>query len=164
ATSPITIEPTVVYKAAQNQLVSVTELERFEPFETQREYVLAVKIDVPVGTPLPQTITFIVRNPQIQLSTGGNKPLQIPNIFFPSGDIFASGRSNASDPSLFFTGNLARDNQQATLTINSRPDPNDWIEISALKVIPNNVEDAALTKLVPPGNAVGNRDVKLVFK
>ncbi|MEN3336174.1 MAG: hypothetical protein V7641_5539 [Blastocatellia bacterium] len=82
-------------------------------------------------------------------------PLNIPNAGF------TGIRATAQNPTQFFTGTLTQANQQASLTINSRPDPNAIFQIAGLHLSANNVEDAGLTKLVPPGFAVGNRPVTL---
>ena len=132
------------------------EIERFEPFEIPREtYSLGVMLNIPANTPLPQTLTFRVTG--VRLLAGGvqGPPLNIP------GANFVGGRSTLQDPTRFFSGTLAQVNQQVSITINTRPDPNQINRIADLSISANQVEDAGLTKLVPPGNAVGNRDVVL---
>ena len=53
----ITVEPTLAYEDAQGQLQPTSEIERYEPFETQqRQYVLAVKVTVPQRGTLPPSL------------------------------------------------------------------------------------------------------------
>jgi len=161
--SAIGVEPTLAYRDANSQLVATSEIERYESFETQRQYVLAVKLNVPAGTSFPQTIRFKVKRTQMSLSTSPSQekpPLEIPDVQF------GRNRRTAKDPQLFFTGTLSEVNQEFPITINSIPSTNDLIEVVGFNVVPNQLEvgppaTGNLTKLVPPGKNVGNRDVLL---
>ncbi|HEV2963753.1 MAG TPA: IPT/TIG domain-containing protein [Candidatus Angelobacter sp.] len=141
----ITVDTKLAYRDEQNHLIEVSELERYEPFETPRTVVLAAKITIPDGVSLPQTLTFTVNKVQMQ------PPL--------SGTNFQRGRDGASDPSKFFSGNLVKENQTGTITVNSMPASTDLFEVTGLAITPNNKEEAATataspTKFVPPGPSV----------
>ncbi|HEY0003892.1 MAG TPA: helix-turn-helix domain-containing protein [Pyrinomonadaceae bacterium] len=165
----ITIEPTVAYHDEKNgnRLVQTSLLERAEPFEDKpRNYVLAVKLTIPDDVPRPQTLTFTV--------TGvGMQPTQ-PLAGIPGG-FFARGRTSAQKPEQFFTGNLAQKDQKGKIEIDDNTPSGELLAVLELgstptnvkefSVVPNNKEDGpstgTLTKFVPPGRAVGERDVKL---
>lgn len=166
----ITVELTVAYRNSNNVLVEAPaagqqqaglvtrEVERFEPFETPREYVLAAKITVPNNVSPNQTLTFTVDNAAM-IAGAGNRPLEIRYGALSTTVGFAAGRETAFEPDKFFTGNLAQKNKTATLKLTVRPNSNDLIEVPGLTCHPNNDEDTG--KLVPPGNKVGNKDVML---
>lgn len=166
----ITVELTVAYRDEKNLLVEAPaagqqqtgvvtrEVERFEPFEKPREYVLAARISVPSNVSAGQTLTFTVDNTGM-IAGAGNKPLDIRFGSFNASIGFAGGRESAFEPERFFTGNLAHKTQTATLKLTTRPNPNDLIEVPGLTCHPNNDEDTG--KLVPPGSNVGNKDVML---
>lgn len=145
-----------VLVAAPQPTTETWELERYEPFETQREFVLAVKVDIPANVTLPQTLNFTVNLADLKLfantvsTATRSAPLDV--------QIFGSDRGS-SDPKEFFTGRLVEATQTtpitASLTINTRPSPNELIRVPTLKIQPNVKEADAIgstpKKLVPPG-------------
>lgn len=146
----ITVELSLAYHDAQGKIVSTSDIERYEPFEPQRRYFLAAKIKIASDLSARQTLNFTVTSARL-----AQAPLGIPSVSF------ADNRGSVSTTTRFFTGALAQDNQQVMFKILNRPDPTKWTEIFGLDIMPNQAEDAALTKLVPPGKLVGNRDVVL---
>lgn len=159
----IEVDPTLAYRDEQGKLQATTDIERFEPHEAQRQYVLAAKIKIPSGVSFPLTLNFKVSDAKMLVSAGGGTPVERPPLEF-SRDKLRRNRDQAKDPKLFFTGNLVQTNQQISLTLDSRPNSNELVEISGFSIAPNQVEDGpaapqALTKLVPPGPRVANRDV-----
>lgn len=152
----ITVTPTLAYRNERGEIVPTDIMDRFEPFEppgAQPRYFLAAKINVPPDVPMTTkgvALTFKVARAQLS-----HAPLAVPNV------TFADNRGSVSDPPRFFTGTLAQANQQVSFKLSRRPDPNQWVEIAGLNLEPNRVEDATLTKLVPPGKLVGNADVRL---
>lgn len=163
----IKITPTLAYRDENNanQLVATTEMIRAEPFETSpRQYLLAVKMTVPKSVSYPQTIKFKVNRVQMRVQSPGSSPVDKPPLDITDAN-FGRNRKTAKAPALFFTGTLSEVNQEFSITINSRPNPTDLIEVSGFSVVPNNKEvgpnSGNLTKLVPPGKLVGNKDVLL---
>lgn len=163
----ITVTPVVAYEDPSGALHEVSTIERAEPFETPqnstnnpldpKKYVLAVKVVVPSSVTQDQTLTLKVDHVEMLPP----RPLaNIPNTQF--GD----GRDVQQDAALFFSGNLARPNQQGTVPITANPKPaaNQLLKVANLELWPNNKEvqsGGAFTMLVPPGKAVANRDVQL---
>jgi transcriptional regulator with XRE-family HTH domain/pyrrolidone-carboxylate peptidase len=155
----ITVTPTLAYRNERGEIVPTDIMDRFEPFEppgAPPRYFLAAKINVPTDVPVKTSsgtvvaLTFKVVGAQLS-----HAPLAVPNV------TFAGKRGSVSDPPRFFAGTLAQANQQVSFKLSRRPDPNQWVEIAGLNLEPNRAEDAALTKLVPPGKLVGNADVRL---
>lgn len=135
-------------------------VERVEPFEDQREYVLAVTIDAPNNTPFPLTLDFSVR--QVLLKGFVDNPTAAtPGS--PLGTHFP-GRSSAQ-PTEFFTGMLAQLNSNASLVVNERPKVHELFAIPNLKIKPNILEADATSssprKLVPPGKGVFDKHIML---
>jgi len=165
----IRVETSLGYRNASNVVVSTSDIERYEPVESQqREYFLAIRPSFPPGISFPQTIKFKVKAAQIRGASGNAsiKPLEIENA------VFRRNRATADQPQQFFTGDMISVNHEVAMTFNSPPaDANEWIEVKSnnqrFDLKPNQLEvgplaaDANLTKLVPPGRAVGNRDVFL---
>jgi pyrrolidone-carboxylate peptidase/uncharacterized protein (DUF2249 family) len=175
----ITITPKLAYRNAQGNLIAaqpisqqlqgerIWEMERDEPFETQRPFVLAVNLDVPLDVPLPQTLTFNIPSlPEMRVLHGNSNtavaeaPLGIKDN--ANRLVFENDRAQANDLTRFFTGELLKVNKQVSITINpnSRPAANDLIEVPGLDIVPNNKEVAASggasRRLVPPGRRVTN--------
>lgn len=155
----ITVTPTLAYRNERGEIIPTDIMDRFEPFEppgAQPRYFLAAKInvppDVPVTTSSGKAVALTFKVARAQLS---HAPLNI------SGVTFLGNRGSFSDPPRFFNGTLAQNNQQGTFKLSPRPDASQWVEVAGLNLEPNRAEDAALTKLVPPGKLVGNRDVAL---
>ncbi|MBC8031819.1 MAG: IPT/TIG domain-containing protein, partial [Pyrinomonadaceae bacterium] len=150
----INVTLTLAYRDENANLIAVSEVVRNEPFDPQRQYLLAAMISLGAGVSKNQTLTFTVS------TTAMSAPLVgIPLINFNR------GRDSAT-PTSFFTGELAEKGKKGTIDLNSA-DVSKLVAVSGLNIKPNNVEEpitGALTKLVPPGKAVGNRDVKLSVK
>lgn len=182
----IEVEPTLAYYDDQGKLQPATDIERFEPHEVQRQYVLAAKVKLPPNTTLPVTLRKLkLDEKKIQITENGvlvdKPPLQFPdpNLSLPpnqrnnpktmiSRDDFQRGRDQESDIAKFFSGELV--GQTAiSLTINQGDDLTKPIAFTNGKIIPNQYEESTtrgvLIKLVPPGSKVKNGDVivKLAF-
>jgi pyrrolidone-carboxylate peptidase len=171
----IKVEPVLAYENVQNnQTVLVEtpkitntiqpptdlwEVERYEPFETQREFVLAVKIDVPQNVTLPVTLDFKVLLPKLKkfVEEATTATLGV------SYESWRFGMEHYGDePKNFFTGNMVDGTQAApvtaSLTINTRPSPNDLIKVGNITIKPNvkeeDVAGSTPKKLVAPGKNV----------
>ncbi len=165
----IKITPTLAYKE-NGQLVEVqnNELIRYEPFETQRDYVLALKMEVPRSARLPQTLIVKVLRAEIKVVKGGNEkslpPLRLDNPNYPDYQ-FNDERASETRSQIFFTGNLAIDGTEQTITIRPTSQGTFLKEVTNMTVMPNNKEvidaNGILRKLVPPGKKVLDRNVQL---
>lgn len=180
---PITVTPVLAYEDKNQVLHEVTSIERSEPFETvtaaqthdldPKNYVLAVKVAVQGTLSQNQTLTLRVTGVEI---TPTNPLKDIPDIVtLNSTQDFQlpDDRDLASRPDQFFTGTIVGQNPSGTVVIdrNNVPGPNALLKVSNLDLKPNNVEvftttptSSGITKFVPPGNAVANRDVRLKIK
>lgn len=167
---PITVTPVLAYEDSQG-LHEVTSIERSEPWETTpavqtgpfdpKNYVLAVKVVVPSGLNQDRTLTLKVTG----VSMTPTNPLDnLPDT------AFGDGRDAANTAQQFFTGNLSIVNQTGTVTISHTnvPAATTLLKVSNLDLRANNIEttnaSGAITKFVPPGNKVANRDVQLTIQ
>lgn len=185
---PITVTPVLAYEDSNKILHEVTSIERSEPFETvaplqvdpldPKHYVLAVKVGgiPPGGLSQDQTLTLKVTSVSM-MPTNPLKnipklvdmdPINHPNFQLPD------GRELANKPEQFFTGTIFAQSPSGTVVINrnSVPGPDVLLKVSNLDLKANNVEvfgsitptTTGITKFVPPGNLVADRDVKLTIK
>ena len=170
AAGQIRVSPVIAYRNDQGELFEaaqlmpdVFDLERFEPFENQREYLLAVRLDVPDDVSLPQTLNFAVdvARPLTTVPTSNEGPL---------GQNFGTAR-NSREPREFFTGRLIEATGSApvtaSITITEQPKSTALFAVGDIGIKPNVVEAAASgnspRKLVPPGHDVLNRNVLLTI-
>ena len=157
----IEIEPKLAYLDANGNLVPATDssgnevIERLEPHEAKREYVLAAKItSLPPGINKDVKITF----PAVAVAMNPASPLSLVN----GRPAFPGGNRNSTLISDFFTGNLIN-KTNLTLTI---PNGADLSKLYAFKdgtnnatFAPNQFEDG--TKLVIPGINVTGKETSL---
>ena len=135
-------------------LIPVTALERNEPFEPQRQYLLAAMLSLGTGVSRDQLLTFTVSNIAMAPPLVG-----IPLITFDR------GRDGGTATS-FFTGELAQRGKKGTINLNSA-NITKLVPVANLTITPNNHEEpltGTITKFVPPGHAVANKDAKLSVK
>jgi pyrrolidone-carboxylate peptidase len=172
---PITVTPVLAYEDSNHVLHEVTTIERNEPFETAaalqvnpldpKNYVLAVKCGVPASLNHDQTLTLKVSDVQMTPTN----PLDIISPLSPPDTVFGNNRHLANTAQQFFSGNLSIKDQTGTVQIShtNKPGPNDLLKVANLDLRANNVEEintsGAITKFVPPGNRVANRDVSLLL-
>ncbi|HET7462475.1 MAG TPA: carboxypeptidase regulatory-like domain-containing protein [Longimicrobium sp.] len=157
----LTLAPTVAIPAGGSQNESVWQLERVEPFEAERRYWAALRIDASPPT-RQRSLTVKVASAQLELraangtSQVGQAPLAIPRASF-QGD-----RGVARTPDRFFTGTLHETGRQVTVTIAANTAVGKLIDLG-LEVRPNLKEDTSVSpiRLVPPGQKVGGRHVLL---
>lgn len=156
----IEIKPTLAYLDTNGNLVPATDssgneiIERLEPHETKREYVLAAKVtSLPAGINKDVKITF----PAVTVAMTPGSPLSLAN-----GRPAFPGNRNSTLISDFFTGNLVN-KTNLTLTV---PNGADLSKLYAFTdgtnkatIAPNQFEEG--TKLVPPGNKVTGKDVSI---
>jgi|GEM_PF-1484368 len=131
-------------------------LERNEPFEAQREYVLAARIAAN-QVQLPQTIKVTSKNPRM------SSPL--------AGIGFGNPREAANTPKQFFEGELVNDSTSGssmTFEVTSGMigklvpiGPQDR-NGARLKITPHNKEEGT-NKFVPPGKAVKGSDTTVTI-
>lgn len=162
-----TIEPKLAYEkqvGSQIELVEVNKIERLEPHETPRKYVLAAKVTAPIRNS-NVTITFPTITFAMKLRTG-DKPLELPDPLFQ----FPEGRGNINDPKKFFSGNLVNQTQ-LTLNVSQTADLSKLIAFNNGDLFPNLFEETAagsptnFTKVVPPGpNVQRGSETKLSVK
>ena len=171
---------TLVVAPKQSNVLSIPtetwEMVRNEPFETQREYFLAVKVNVPAGVVLPNDtkLTFrIDRAMSLELF----KPTDtISRMGYPLSEFSGNSNRSSNKPEDFFTGNLLVSssappltNRKITLTLpNGTIPPDTIIKIvegtDSMKLQPNVKESnisGASKKLVPPGTNVTGKNVLL---
>lgn len=174
----IAVTPTLVYVDPQNanariesqslftlQGEPVREIERFEPFETQREYRLAVKLTFPTNFSFPATLKFRISTLEMRMvkNRGTNAAVTTaPVSEAPLASTNFIGRDSNNMATNFFS-TLGPVGQEVTISVPSRPSGNTPFELAALKIIPNNKEETATAKLVPPGQNVGNKEVVLLI-
>lgn len=160
-----TVTPKLAYKKMVGsgfELEHINEIERFEPHETPREYVLAAMIQGPNNRTSDITITFPTVTFAMKSGTG-NKPLKLPDT-----SQFPEGRGNIIDPKMFFSGNLVN---QAQLTLNIRQSDTlpKLIAFTNGNLFPNLFEEVisnttTLSKVVPPGKKVTGSETKFNIK
>lgn len=178
----VVVTPTLAYKDAQNQnklaespvifdipspsaqgaREVVRELERYEPFETPLEYVVAVKLQFPSSVTFTNPEKVEINITDVLMSVyRDNAPSTSPATPL-SGTGFQRGREGVNDKTAFFKGTLLTANQPITLTVDKRPGLNDLFDLG-LTIIPNTHENpdtstgaqpTPLTELVPPGQQV----------
>lgn len=152
----IEIKPTLAYLDAAGNLVSAADgagnifIDRSEPHETQRQYVLAAKVTSPTGNNSAMTVNF----PSVSISLNSS-PLSMANGREPIPDRSSSAISD------FFTGDLIN-RTSLSLTIPANANPNLLYRFNNATIQPNHKEDPASgLNLVPPGKDVTGKDVVL---
>jgi DNA-binding XRE family transcriptional regulator/pyrrolidone-carboxylate peptidase len=141
--------------------VAVREVERYELFETQIQYTLAVKLNFPANFSFQNEVTLKFRIKEIQMRVlleNQTTPEQKPPL---EGTDFTGIRETDTNANHFFEG-LPQPGQEITIRLTSRPSPNTPIELTSFKIVPNNREELAQSKLVPPGKLVAARQVMLL--
>jgi pyrrolidone-carboxylate peptidase len=161
----IKVTPKLAYRDSNGQLqvVANNELIRNEPFEVQQEYVLALEVEITRRARLPQNITVKVDTAEIKVIEG-NSTKSKPPLQLPDSDQFSPDRAAAIDPPLFFTGDLAVQNEDDVITLGPTSQGTLLKDFANLKIKPNNKEEhnsGNITKFVPPGEKVVNRSVEL---
>jgi transcriptional regulator with XRE-family HTH domain/pyrrolidone-carboxylate peptidase len=158
AANRITVTPMIVYRDpanSSNLIPAQKVLLRNEPFQAQREYLLAVRVTMGSTTPA-QHLKFKVKTAKLDRA-----PLaQIPNAPF--------GRGRTRDEAnLFFQGKLANEQEETTLSV-TPSDSGHTLEVPQFTITPNNFEQGPdtgdVTAMVMPGHDVANRDVKLTIE
>lgn len=158
----MTIELTLAYYD-QNNLIEAKQgatltMERNEPFEAQRQYVLAATVSAN-QVQFPQTIKITSKNPRVNNMLAGSGFGNPREAAHAADDFFEGELANASTSgsSLSFT---VTDNMIGKLIVVGEQDPNK----PHLTVKPRNKEDAG--KFVPPGAAVtkNDRTLKIDFE
>ncbi|HEX8774986.1 MAG TPA: IPT/TIG domain-containing protein [Pyrinomonadaceae bacterium] len=150
----LTISLTLVYQdeSSPPKLIPTSILERNEPFEIQRDYLLQARIVLGGGVTQEQTLTFKVDSVSMAAPLAG----------------LGFGRNrNSNNPELFFTGTLAQSGSHVTVNLRGK-DLSKPIVVAGLTIKPNNLEVGTITsrnspldKLVPPGRAVNNADTEV---
>lgn len=161
-----TVDPKLAYEKQvgnQIELVEVNKIERLEPHEPPRKYVLAARVTAPVRTS-DVTITFPTVNFAMKSGTG-DKPLRLP-----MSEQFLEGRGNIIDPKKFFAGNLVN-RTQLTLSVSQNADLSRLIAFDNSDLFPNLFEEATVSggpttflKVVPPGRKVTGSETRLNVK
>jgi transcriptional regulator with XRE-family HTH domain/pyrrolidone-carboxylate peptidase len=159
----MTVELSLAYYD-QNDLKPVPKqgagllLDRNEPFETQREYVLAATVSAN-QVQFPQTIKITSKNPQVGnmlAGTGFGNPREAAHA---AGDFFEGELANSSSSGSSLSFTVTSDMVGKLIAVGEQ-DPNK----PHLKVKPRNKEEAG--KFVPPGTAVtkNDRTLKIDFE
>lgn len=143
----------------------VREVERFEPFETQRVYRLAVKLTFPSSFSFPATLKFKISTLEMRMvkNRGTNTAVTTaPVSEAPLANTSFIGRT-ANNTAANFFAQLGPVNQEVTITLASRPSGSIPIELPGLTIAPNTREETGQNKLVPPGQGVANKEVVLLL-
>jgi pyrrolidone-carboxylate peptidase len=163
------IEPKLAYERQvgnQTELVEVTKIERLEPHETPRKYVLAAKVTASLRT---SDVTIKFTGVTFAMKSGtGNQPLRLPgSTQFPDGGELPSERQNLSDPKLFFSGALVAQTE-LTLNVGQNADLSKLIAFESSDLYPNLFEEVSTSggtttfvKVVPPGAKVTGSETRL---
>jgi transcriptional regulator with XRE-family HTH domain/pyrrolidone-carboxylate peptidase len=163
-TSEIRVEPTLAYRVnpndpltecpqALNAPAGMLEIERYEPFEAQREFVLAIKVNVGGLVTTAQTLNFTVRT--VQMTPSG--PL--------AGTGIGGNRQSENRIKAFFS-KVVEVSQHVSVEVRQG---DTLVELkqgtTTFAIVPNNVEadvpSGQVPKLVPPGFNFTNRHVVL---
>lgn len=161
----------------QNSLApttSVWELERYEPFETQREFFLAVRVTIPPTVQSAFELKFTVKDSDMKLL--GDTETVVTSGPIIDGTVFGTNRGDKplpapqtgvkGEPKEFFTGTLLTptpSNQPVTVNIPAGANANQLFKVGSLNIISNNKDEDAtaspLRKLIPPGKNLAQRKV-----
>lgn len=156
----IRIEPTLAYYDDQGKLQPVTEMERYEPHEAQRAYLLAAKVARPSNLTTDVTITFPSINFLMKGRRNGSFANEAP-LRMPTDPQFPGNRGSNSNVTSFFNGDLV--SQSAlSLKISQSADLSKLIAFENATIKPNQFEDGV--NLVPPGSKVTDKEVILNVK
>lgn len=156
------IEPKLAYEKTVPsgiELVEVDKIERLEPHETPRKYVLAAKVTAPVRT---SNVTIKFPTATFAMKSGmGDQPLKLSKTGFQ----FGEGRETENDPKKFFSGNLVNQTE-LKLDVSQTQDLTKLIAFNNGDLFPNLFEEATttITKFVPPGTKVTGSETKLNVK
>lgn len=170
----IEIEPRLGYLGSNGKLVEIANIERYEPHETPRQYILAAKIVDSSLVTSNGTFQVKVKVAMKTEDSSGNpiKPLDIPALPFstPAG---APRKDLENDLKKFFSGNLAnvviggdQNNSfeyNATLELNvTTVNKDDLIPFVKGEIYPNQAESSG--KFVPPDKKVTGNETSLKFE
>ena len=181
ANANITVSPKLAYLDGNNIVDASSKLLRNEPFETQREYFLAVEFDgIDINTPsqnIKFTANFNSISPKIKVTKVINSstvsvqepPLKLStqagsNISLPFRD---QQRSDEDLPNKFFDGDMLNLNEELSFPIDSNTPNNQLLKFpgsNQMDIKPYNKEignNSIITSLVPPGFNVGGRHVEI---
>jgi pyrrolidone-carboxylate peptidase len=156
----IRVEPTLAYYDEQGNLQPSTVIERYEPHEVQREYVLAAKVTKPRDVTTDVTVRFPSVSFLMRGKRNGNFINDAP-LRMPDNPQFPGNRGGNSTVGSFFTGSLANQ-AELSLKIPQGADLSKLIPFDNAGIKPNQFEDGV--NLVPPGSKVTDKEVVLNIK
>ena len=178
-TGAITITPKLAYLDGKTPVDVGNILVRNEPFETQKEYILAVEIQgIDSGTPaenLKCTVKNDPANPKLLVVKEQNgtevevsePPLKIK----PGGFSEFVDRSTVTEPEKFFSGALSIRNSNQEVPYDSSTPNGELIPFEDLIINPHHLEEVtvagtppavtSIDKLVPPGFNVLDKHIEI---
>lgn len=164
-TADYVIEPKLAYEVIKRggevRLIEIDRIERLEPHETPRKYVLAAKITAPIRT---SDVTITIPSVSFSMKSGQyNTPLLLDD----TESQFTDGRKDIFQAGKFFYGDLV-DKTHLEISVLQNADLSELIAFHKAELYPNQFEEATVTgsgvnfsKVVPPGEKVTGRITRL---